>query len=151
VKKTWIIFVLLVNQKLKLIIILEKNPNPKKMGINKIATKKKFKNMDKGRVQDWKKGGENVIFLELALAAIFAVFAYYFYASIQASWRMQKHSVFLVETKEKYLALYELYKMDEQLKEKSLSFDQLDEFGLRFNPKNRDLKTIDAEYKTEKK
>lgn len=66
--------------------------------------------------------------------------------------RVYSPAIVVAAAKEKYKGLYDLYKLNQQLGERNLSFDSLDQFGTRFFSKEKDrtLKEIDEEYEKEK-
>jgi hypothetical protein len=62
--------------------------------------------------------------------------------------------------KERYIAIYEMFKLEEQLKERNLSFEQLDAkadeihirlYGKPDSRKKNDISAIDEQYKSDKK
>lgn len=82
-------------------------------------------------------------FTDLIFAVIFAYALWLFHSII-------KNTILVYAAKEKYVALYDLKKLEGDLKSRKLSFEELDSFGLQFvksdkASRNR-LKEIDDDY-----
>lgn len=86
-------------------------------------------------------------FLEIVIGVIILFWGLVFFSFWQKTYQLKA-------LKERYLNLYELTKLEEQLKNRNWSFKKLDAFGHQFKKQNvsdRDLKEIDSYYEEEKK